>query len=299
MENYRSLPFAMYDLAVYLPGGAVLLVVTRYVIESLTGLSLGAGLLPATSDSISLVVRGIVWISASYLAGHIGAFASTYLIEKFVHNSLGFPSDIWLENEQTTGSGDRSAILRKIFTNRIKNSDSSLVSYIILLSQIPAWMPLIIFRIVKPFGFYSPKIPLKLLDAVEKRFALLELEVKVEKGSRWEKIVEHFVANHCPLVYTRMYNYLVIYGALRLISLIILIICWYMMLHDFQNKMHYGFKFGYIETLSFFTATFVYIISVMAFAKFNRRYFEETILAFLLAPNGLMEPRVGPRVSSP
>ena len=289
----------MYDLAVYLPGGAVLLVVCKFIVESLLGHPIVPTLIPKDGDSINLVIRAILWVSASYLAGHLGAFASTYLIEKFVHNSLGYPSDIWLETEKQNGPIGKYQDLREIFTDKIHNTRLNLVSIAILILQIPAFLPIIFFYFVKPFGFYAPKIPSNLLPAVQKQFCKLHIDVKIEQGSRWEKLVEHFVANHCPLAYTRMYNYLVIYGALRLISFILLLVCWYLTIDDLLVKFNHGqnFTINYVRTLFYFSMSGIYIVSVMAFAKFNRRYFEETILAFILAPNSLKELVGGPRIS--
>jgi hypothetical protein len=90
-----------------------------------------------------------------------------------------------------------------------------------------------------------------------------------------------------------MYNYLVIYGALRSLALLILVYLWYILLSDLWLKAHSTFKFDLKTTIVFNLGSVIYVLAVMAFAKFNRRYFEETILAFLLGapePNGPLVP---------
>jgi hypothetical protein len=295
MENYRSLPFAMYDLAVYLPGGAVFLVILRALFEAATGQSLHLESMPNGDDTISLIIRATVWLSASYLAGHLGAFLSTYVVEKFVHNSLGYPSDIWIKYEIRNAENWSGNILRQVFTENIARTKLNFVSIAIILAQIPAFIPILFFYIVKPFGFYSPKLPFQVLPAVRSQFEKLDFDINVKQGSRWEKVVEHFVANHCSLAYSRMYNYLVIYGALRILSLLLLILCWSFLVRDIYFKYNGGIV-SWSNTFVYTALSCSYILAMMAFAKFNRRYFEETILAFVLAPSSLFSPRSEPRI---
>jgi hypothetical protein len=270
-------------------------VVARALYEAATGQPLHLEAMPQGDDAIAIIIRATIWLSASYLAGHLGAFVSTYLIEKFVHNSLGYPSDIWIKFEIRNFEGWSGNILRKIFTENIKNTKINFVSILVIFAQAPALVPILFFYLAKPFGFYSPKLPLQILPAVRKQFEKLDLDIVVKQGSRWEKVVEHFVANHCSLAYTRMYNYLVIYGALRILSLILLMLCWAFLCRDIYIKCNGG-VFSLQVTLEYMSFASGYILAVMAFAKFNRRYFEETILAFVLAPTSLFSTRSEPRV---
>lgn len=89
-----------------------------------------------------------------------------------------------------------------------------------------------------------------------------------------------------------MYNYLVIYGALRALALLVLSYLWYMLIADICSKSRGYFDLDLKATIVFNIGPFVYVLSVIAFAKFNRRYFEETILAFLLGAPEPVRPAV-------
>ena len=286
MEKHRNLPFAMYDLAVYLPGGAIALLIAKFAFESIFGSTLHLPFNPEDGDTIGVAVKAVIWLSASYLAGHLAAFISTYVIEKLVHNNLGFPSEIWLELENSDEDlSSHSQFLRGIFTRNLRNFQKNLVNYVIVISQIPAFIPILLFLIRKPFGFYSPKLPVGVLNDVKFRYKEIGIDIPIKNGSRWEKIVEHFVANNCDSAYARMYNYLVIYGALRLLSLLILMVMWSILIIDCIDFFRFkNVVMDYQELSILFTLSWTYILAVMAFAKFNRRYFEETIMALLLAP---------------
>ncbi len=282
MEKYRSLPFAMYDLAVYLPGGVIILVIAKWAIDALLGVDLGlpAGLISNDpKDTIGVAIRAVIWLSASYLVGHLAAFVSTYVVEKFVHNNLGYPADVWLKWERAQPS-ERS--LRAMFAENIAGRSRNAVSMLIIVAQLPAIVPLIALSIWKPLGFYSPKLPTGILDAVSIKYGNIKTGVPLEIGSRWDKIIEHHVANNNELAYSRMYNYLVIYGALRQLSFIILMTLWVLIAYDFRMILEGNFVFSLEKMIFSQSLAFAYVSSAMAFAKFNRRYFEETIMALIL-----------------
>jgi hypothetical protein len=114
--NYRALPFAAYDLAVYLPGGAILLLLLQYTFATISDAPLAAPISLAGHDTVDDIVMGVVWLSASYLAGHLGAFFSTYAVERFVHNALGYPSNVWLEMEESSVAGiSPNVFVKEIF----------------------------------------------------------------------------------------------------------------------------------------------------------------------------------------
>lgn len=290
MDKFRSLPFAMYDLAVYLPGGAVLLIILKSVLRAFASSeydAISAALMPNANDTIGLVIRSVIWLSASYLTGHLAAFASTYAVEKPVHHYLGYPSAVWLDFEEKAELGKIAEILKKIFQKRVQQAFSGFyrdpVQILVLILQIPA-IP-IFFMIYKKgaFGFYSPKLPLGLMNDVRRHYDKIGVEIKIGSGTRWEKVVEHHVANNCALAYTRMYNYLVIYGALRLLAFIMLLIMWAAIVETGYNYFNGYQEFDFLRTSFIIMAVVAYAFSVMAFAKFNRRYFEETIMALVLA----------------
>jgi hypothetical protein len=284
MENPRNLPFAMYDVAVYLPSGAVGLILASKVSRDLLGYAGPIDFGRMDDTAVQQVIVAIVWLSASYLTGHIIAFISSYIVEKFIHNNLGYPSEVWLKSEMSATNGKlRDEVVKLIFKENMSKARSNWVHSIILLSQLPAIVPLMIMKMLLPLGFYSTKIPFGLLGILERRFDVLKTGVK---------IVEHYVANNCPSGYTRMYNYLVVYGALRSIALIVLFYLWASILFTLKMIFIDNWSFSLQRTVYFTFGSFSYVLCLMAFAKFNRRYFEESVLAFLF---GTSDPPSGPR----
>jgi len=295
--GYKSLPFATYDLAVYLPGGAVLLVLAQYTLETM----LGTPFLPEVSHFGSELVDGIIlavlWLSASYLLGHLGAYLSSLIIEKFVHNVLSYPSSVWLRKEQYVLEGIPSGqFLKNFFREKAKESFEKhrgrVTSWFAFGFFFPVWIPFAIFFWLRPVGFYDPKLPDGLLGDVRREFKKVSNSVLVEEGTRWEKMVEHYVANNCPEAYQRMYNYLVIYGALRLLAFILIVASWIILAKSATALLSSsGFEFSLRRGTIFIGTSIAGYFAILAFAKFNRRFFEECVLALLLAGKTPSGPR--------
>jgi hypothetical protein len=292
LDSVRNLPFATYDLAVYLPGGAVLLLIIQTILTPFFSPTTLPTFIETGDKSVDTLLKGVFWLSLCYLTGHLGSFISTYSVERMVHDVLGFPSDNWIEREKyvTNGVQDKKATT-KIIKQNISRYRPNFSSLIVILFQSALFLPLVIFFIFKPIGFYSTKLPDGISLDLSIKYNKLKCSVPLEKNTRWNKIIEHYVANNCPEAYVRMYNYLVIYGALRLLSLILLITCWGILIHDASYKINGNWNIDLKTNLMYFSATFSCFLSMMAFAKFNRRYFEESILAFLLAPHNVSDIR--------
>ncbi|MCL6250117.1 hypothetical protein M3P36_03520 [Altererythrobacter sp. KTW20L] len=298
MESYKSLPFATYDLAVYLPGGALLTLIGRYVLDEVFGFHVGGLDALVGDDAVGLAIKAITWLSVSYLLGHLGAFISTYTVERVVHRFLGYPSDNWLEREKLVNGGQanekeiQKTLLSKTLSVGRKDFGISASLSLIFLLPLPPFV--VAFLIFKPVGFYSAKLPEAIYSDLRQRFKLLGVSVEVQRGTRWDKIVEHYVSNNCAGGYVRMYNYLVIYGALRLLAFVMTLLLWVIIISDFKQIFEIGYDFHLGKTIAFFGLSGATFMSMMAFAKFNRRYFEESIMAFLLTPFVPIAPAAEP-----
>lgn len=293
MTQYRALPFATYDLAVYLPGGAVLLILGQYAFHTIVG----SPFLPEISDFGSPIVNDVVlavlWLSASYLAGHLGAFLSAMVIERFVHNALGYPSSVWLKKEEYTSAGvGAHRFLQNLFVRNVKNYRWNISSILVITFLFPLYPCFLIFYLFKPFGFYEPKLPEGLGEDFRRGFGRIVSSISIEEGTRWEKIVEHYVANNCPAAYLRMYNYLFIYGALRLLSFILVLASWVILL---KSSIAFigpsDWEFSYRRVSLYIGTSIMGYMAMLAFAKFNRRYFEESILALLYTEQDRNRPK--------
>lgn len=274
----------MYDIAVYLPGGAVALVLGEKAFGSWLGID---GIYGDANSAVAQIITGVVWLSASYLVGHILAFASAYVVENFLYYKLGSPSDVWLKSEQHLRRGKhRRHIFRAIFSRSLKEYPNFFGPRFIRFLQLPAILPLYAARCLQVFGFYIHKLPHGILPEIRNKFRKLGTSVEIAEDTRWDKILTHYVANEIPTAYSRMYNYLVIYGALRMLALLVLLSLWYLLIFDLVTKFSQigaGYSIDWSATFVFNALSAVYVVCLMAFGKFNRRFFEESVLAFLVS----------------
>lgn len=74
MKELRQLPFATYDLAVYLPGGAVVLVIFLAVLDHWFPGNQFVPHLKFDKGTIGQIMKGVFWLAASYLSGHVSSF---------------------------------------------------------------------------------------------------------------------------------------------------------------------------------------------------------------------------------
>lgn len=308
MKDYRSLPFAAYDLAVYLPGGAIILV----LVASALGIDASNSFINfelSKNATVNAVIEGLFWFSASYLTGHLAAFLSTYVVEKPVHNWLGFPSQNYelreREFQKVLGRKSRKNFgesdLKKFRENvteeqkrKLKEYSWSASSIIGLCANAPLALHILAFQFFAPLGFFNNKIPLGYSKLVSNRISEYGLGEEPMRDSRWHKLLEHIVANNFPSAFNRMYNYLIIYGALRLLALILLGATWWAVIRfpysidwataEFwrENAISDAVAASIMAWAPLVLVSTTYCFCVMAFTKFNRRYFEESVYAILV-----------------
>lgn len=294
ISDTKSLPFATYDIVVYLTTGFLALVATSFIILPHLGLDSAIVEVSKQPSFIYSIIAFISFLLASYVYGHLIAFISSYVIERLVHSFLGYPSDVYF-TLATNGKVDD----RTVFISSVKSYRFSLVSFGLILLSLPAIPVYVGIYLIGAFGFYYPKIPFALLPKLKERIKSLNLGVECAIGTRWIKVVEHYVANHCPVAYVRLYNYLVIFGLFRSVSLMSLCLLWaFWILIIFHNitfefagkSWTLALNLGWAGAIfAFAVLSAVHVLNVMAFCKFNRRYFEEAVLAFLLC-----DPKASP-----
>lgn len=289
--EYKNLPFATYDLVVYFTTGIIFGFLINILLLRPIGLDVIEPNVAGGASLVYSVLSIIAYLLAGYVIGHILAFIASHIIEKFVHQMLGYPSDLYASLART-GLEDN----RDVFSSSVKNYYKKRFFIVNLIIHLPALPAYFLIWLAGAYGFYYPKIPLALFSRLEEKVSSLELGVDLSDGSRWIKIVEHYVANHCNIAYQRLYNYLVIFGLLRSVSLLTLISLWLFIFYRICSEFHYYFRspiFIKISSLSLLQGIIVYIglcgfhtLTLMAFSKFNRRFFEEAVYAFLLSGKG-------------
>lgn len=289
-DDYRKLPFATYDIVVYFGAGLVSLPIAYSLIVFPWAEYLPPVILPLEDGFARDAFLTLAILVSGYLLGHIVAFLSSYFVEKFVHRTYGFPSDLFLDQ----CAQDSLVVTPKVSVRSLCRSVPMTVMALFHLPLLPFYLATNRFT---KLWYYEPKLPLNFKATIEERLGQICPGITVEKSSRWAKIIEHYVANNCPMGYARLYNYLVIFGLMRSLAFVLIGLTWWYLLGAFfdapDTSGFLGF-FGFHAPKNLFVFLMGYVVlglaaalTMMSFAKFYRRFFEEGILAFVLqlAPN--------------
>lgn len=238
-----------------------------------------------------------------YIIGHILAYISSQVIEKLSDRVLGKVSTSILVTTSIEPS-DRNDKLRKIIKDRINNikKDKAIIPTIVRASfhipYIPAYLVIYWFGF---FGYYNTRITTSVIEASKEKFKKIGLKnIEISATSQWYKPIEYCVINQCPIATARMYNYLIISGLFRTLSLIFmfaslmqvyyLIHMWIdcdTLLSPILNKS--SSTSLYIEAL---ITQIIYLFCLFSYIKFQRRYIEETLFAFVFSVTEIKEPKV-------
>jgi hypothetical protein len=286
MEDVRRLPFANYDILVYLGVGILALPLARELLIVPLGLTLPVVTTPTDSAFVRAAFETLYLLFTGYALGHVIAYVSSYFVERFIHEWLRYPSDVWLS------LGNRRAATRfSIFNSNINTTEVSLASLLTGLFHLPLWPIYALVHASDSFGFYTPKLDAAFLPSVRAKVAKLGIPTPVTHRSNWAKSLEHYVANNSALGYARLYNYLVIFGVLRSLAFILILLSWVKLLAMYVgvNRAANGTVSGVVfrpasaeDWIGYAVISAFAALTVMAFGKFNRRFFEECVYAFVM-----------------
>ena len=293
MDDIKRLPFANYDIVVYLGVGILALPLARDFIVAPLGLGLPTVIVPTDSAFVRAAFEMLYLLFVGYAVGHGIAYVSSYFVERFLHEWLRYPSDVWLSLSNRPG-----AKRFEIFNSNINTTRLSLASIMPAIFHMPLWPIYAAIHASDSFGFYTPKLDSSFLPPLRDRVAVLRLPTPVTHRSRWPKTLEHYVSNNSPLGYARLYNYLVIFGLLRSLGFLLILLTWLRLVGLFvtpikaQNGLLLGFG-GATPTASAIATYLIMAIfaalTVMAFGKFNRRFFEECVYAFMMTKDDRLD----------
>lgn len=295
-RDYIKPPFATYDIVVYFGCGLFCLpLIFHYIIEPLGWrfprfqFNLGIEFAETAISTLSLLF-------AVYILGHIVAHMAGHAIEKSVDLFFGKLSSAILISHNTQKS-EFTETLQGWIVRRFKEAfskghkTSSSLRILILSPVLPTLLFIFIFRQLE---YFRSRIPPRVMDQVKKRC--------IQKGfgpvglkTKWYKALEHDVINNCPVALVRMYNYLVISGLFRSLTLIFLSCAWLELFYwilrictglEVVNSLMSDtrVRFGHLMALVGFN--FLFGFSLSAYLKFGRRYVEEAIFSFVLTNRG-------------
>ena len=300
MESLKDLlrpPFANYDVVVYFGGGLFFIpFINRYLIQP-SAMHWPDFRIEIGSKIANELVSGLSLLFSIYILGHILAYLSSQLIEKLTDRILGKIStaiiiSAWASNRR------RNEHVRALIWDRVKSikADRALFSTTVrLLFHLPVF-PLYLFVFtVGIFGYYNTRVPQSVITAMRAKLNAIGIpDLRVGIRTKWFKPVEYFVMNRNSSATSRMYNYLVIGGLFRTLCFIFLSVLWvqiYFQIHFWldaewfldplmKNRLTHPALFEYM------IVTFVYMFCLFSYLKFQRRYAEEAIFAFVFGSDG-------------
>jgi hypothetical protein len=285
-------PFANYDVVVYFGAGLFSIpFANRYLLEP-AGWHLPTFVAPVDGDVSSQIIRFLAIAFTVYIVGHFLAFFSSHLVEKTIDRFLGKVSSSILISAEASSARRNEAIRALIFhrIRKIRADGALLTSIVRAIFHLPLAVPYAVMFSLGIFGYYDTRIPLSLIERLKIKYREKSLaEGTVSINTKWYKVVEYYVINRCPDATARMYNYLVISGLFRSLSFIFLSCTWalvYFGIHYYVDGdwlLKYPFLGG-TWVNGFVEFTILSCLSVfcsVSYIKFQRRYAEEAILAFL------------------
>lgn len=298
MERLAGLsrpPFANYDIVVYFGGGLFLIpFVYRYLIEPL-GLALPSIKVPMGGDFLTEAVATLTTLFAIYVVGHILAYLASQFMEKVADRVFGKVSSAIFVSCNATASTRNELIRALVFDrlSKIKAENALIPTIVRFLFHLPALPLYLIIFGFGFFGYYDTRIPKSTLDFASRKLnAIPEVGEPISIETKWYKPLEYYVINRCQDAVPRMYNYLVISGLFRTLSMVFMLSLWaqlYFMLHfyfhgDWLLKPAMGAKGILSPLLEYGLMLIAFTFSLSSFLKFQRRYAEEAIFAFAFEP---------------
>ena len=287
-----SRPFANYDIVVYL--GAALFslpFINRYVVEPF-GTRFPNFNIKFGTDIASEAVAVLSSLFTIYILGHIIAYISSQVIEKTADIYLGKVSSAMIISGYSN-SGSRNELMRGFIFNRLKKVRGArgiFVTFLRTAIHIPALPAYAIIFLIGIFGHYDTRVSRDMWDKLKIKFAeKITARTSISIHQPWYKALEYYVINKCPASVPRMYNYLVISGLFRSLSLIFLFSAWcviYFIVHwklhgDWLLKPLLSHKYSYSGYVELSSLVILYTFCLFSYIKFQRRYAEEAIFAFI------------------
>lgn len=295
LSGFVKPPFANYDVVVYFGGGLFAVpFIYRYLLQPF-GLNVPRFSVPMGDGFLAETVAVLTTLFVIYILGHMLAYVGSQFIEKFVDRIFGKISSAIIASSKSNPATRDEHIRALIFdrVSKIKEERAvipSLTRFAPHLIMSPVYLAIFGLGF---FGYYDSRVPEGVLRQAEAKFGKLGLEgCEISLSSKWYKALEYFVINNNPSATVRMYNYLVIGGLFRTIALVLLLSAWaqtYYILHfAFDNEWMLQPLMGNsapgMGLLELVLTVVTYIFSLFSYLKFQRRYAEEAIFAFVFQP---------------
>lgn len=287
-------PFANYDIVVYFGCGLFSLPFMMHYVGRLR-ISKTSFNFNIDPPFVSTLITTLTLLFSVYILGHIIAYVSSQIIEKTMDSLFGKSSTVVLIGASAPRDDFRVIIKRQLKDGLSKHlAKGRLFSTIV---RLVAHVPVIPFYLVvsyfEVFGYYRSRVSGDVISSANDIISGRSPKApKIETANEWFKPLEAIVANNNATATARMYNYLVISGLFRSVCLILLSSSWFEMIYLIMKLRNYDPPEGLLMfgntgvipyIISYLAICLVYLFALFSYLKFQRRYVEDAIFAFVYA----------------
>lgn len=264
-------PFSIYDFLGYLIPGSVflygLLIVIKHISASDLSLDYIATKLSFKSEEIYLL-----FVLLSYISGHILSFLSSITIERYSIWAHGYPSKYLLgitKSDYFPKEDKTRCVIRAV------------VGLILLPIVLLDWL---LGEKVGMRDLYAKPLDQLLINVLRNKIEILIVNhagivPKTEThGTPSEadffRYAYHYAVENAHNHFAKMQNYVALYGFLRTLTLIAVIIFWDLLWHMLSGVIPISVSLWFL-----FAAVILAYVLFMAFVKFYRRFSLEALMA--------------------
>jgi len=242
---------------------------------------------------VSTLVTTLTVLFSVYILGHIIAYIGSQFIEKLMDSFFGKASTIILLGSKVRQGSLNPMIREQLRKGVTKNFTKStwLSGLVRCLSHLPAFPSYLLIFAAGAFGFYRTRVSDEVIKIANDKVVNLSAQhAHIKSDTQWFKPLEAIVMNNNPGATARMYNYLVISGLFRSICTILLASLWFEFVYLLskawgldapEGLLMLGNKTLFYQFVSYAALSTVYVFSLFSYLKFQRRYVEDAIFAFV------------------
>lgn len=272
-------PFSLYDFLGYLTPGAMLL----YGILLIMGhadANTTATIFVSDRLSFSHLEVYIPFILAAYTTGHLLSFASSITVEQYSIWAIGYPSK-YLIGLSHIG----------YFTTKDLHWQRKILRFLVAVILFPiTLLDYLLGNLASMRNLYAKSLdPLLAALLKDKVLQLVrqkgEVENPIEHGTAKDhdyfRYAYHYAVENAKGHFPKMQNYVALFGFLRTVALLSVILFWVIFWHVFVHPMP---SLITIELL--FGAGFISFLFYLGFVKFYRRFSLEALMAVAVCFQG-------------
>lgn len=270
--DLKQNPFSFYDFLGYLIPGAVSLYGALLIIGHLSPTDTAVGFV-TTKLSFEKAEIYIPFVLLAYIVGHFLSFVSSITVERYSIWAHGYPSK-YLLGIPSKGylAIEENKTLRRVMR----------VGVFVALAPVSA-LDWLLGAKAGMRDLYAKPLDQLLIDVLRRRIECLidrhALVVNKESHGKARQLdffryAYHYAIENAPHHVPKMQNYVALYGFLRTLTLISLVLFWIIVWHVSASGMS-----CLAATLSILSASLLAYLLFMGFVKFYRRFSLEALMA--------------------